>query len=254
MPQHQSHHNNKSKVSWHKRFIRGYVPVPPLFGDKSAHQHPVHEHQVHPEQDLRTLVAAKHEESLLHYPEVHLSPDEYVIDMVRRHPIGLLSIWSLFALLTVAIISLLPFYASNKQAFEDALLMSLPSPAAMMVPALIIIAIFALGSFIATYVYEGNRFYLTNESVIQHVRTSLFQSREQVINLVNVEDASYDQRGILQHILGYGTLRLSTQGEETTYRFYFVSNPRRVVNAVNDAVEVAMQNLEGNLRMHQIRE
>ena len=97
--------------------------------------------------------------------------------------------------------------------------------------------LFTLGGIIATVVYQANRFYLTNESVIQHIQTSLFSKKDQTISLANIEDASYRQQGILQTILNYGSIRLSTEGEETTYRFNFVANPKREVDKLNNAVE-----------------
>ena len=202
--------------------------------------------------------AAKHKQSQAEYPELNLSPGEYVIQSVRRHPIGLLSIWLVAGFLILITLALLPFYSLNGTAIATAVGIKpslLPTAIALTVPDLILAAFFALGGFIATIVYEGNHFYLTNESVIQHVRPSLFHTQTQIINLVNIEDASFDQRGILQQVLNYGTIRLSTQGQETIYHFYFVANPNSVVNAVNDAVELAIQRLEsGGVEAHIITE
>jgi len=38
-------------------------------------------------------------------------------------------------------------------------------------------------------------------------------------------------------MLDYGTIRLSTEGEETTYRFSYVANPRGHVARLNNAIE-----------------
>lgn len=223
---------------------QGYQPVQPLHGATTPQ----------PPAPTDAEAAAKHANSKAKYPEVTLSSQEYVIEFVRRHPIGLLSIWALVTLVSLLIIGLLPLYAANHAMLQRELGFSLPSAAAMALPLLLAVLFFLVGGYIATIVYLGNRFYLTNESVIQHVRTSLFNNKNQIINLVNVEDASFEKKGILQQLFNYGTLRLSTQGEETIYRFYYVTNPDRVVHAVNEAVEVAMRNLEGDLRTHQIRE
>ncbi|MGH7196804.1 MAG: hypothetical protein ACREGJ_03510 [Candidatus Saccharimonadales bacterium] len=197
---------------------------------------------------LTSEVQEKHRQSVEKYPEISLSSSEYVIEEVRRHPIGLLSIWAFVGLLILIVFLALPFYSVNRAVIANALMTSvdvLPSPAILAIPALFLIGLFALGGFIATVVYNGNRFYLTNESVIQHVRNSLFHTKSQVIGLVNVEDASSTREGILEHFLDYGTLRLSTQGEETTYHFYYVADPKRVVNVVNDAREKAVLRLQG---------
>jgi hypothetical protein len=65
----------------------------------------------------------------------------------------------------------------------------------------------------------------------------LFANREQTVSLGNVEDASYYKHGIIETLLDYGTLRLSTQGDETTYRFTFAASPAKQVAKLNNAVE-----------------
>jgi len=189
-----------------------------------------------------------YEDSVRRYPELSLSPGEYVLEVVRRHPIGLIGIWAASGFLIVVALAIVPFYAANQAFFAQMFgttIVKLPSPAVMVTPSLILLGFFSLGGFIATYVYLQNRFYITTESIVQFVQFSLFNSKRQMVNLINVEDASADQSGILQQVLNYGTLRLSTQGEETIYHFRFVANPNSVAHRINDATEVAIQRLEG---------
>jgi len=190
-----------------------------------------------------------HEQAKKQYPLLSLSPGEYVLEVVRRHPIGLIAIWGITGFLVLLTMALVPLYAANLGAVADFLNIpakNLPTAAVMSTPALILTAFFLLGGVIATYVYNQNRFYITTESIIQFVQFSLFKSKQQVVNLINVEDASADQTGILQQVLNYGTLRLSTQGEDTIYHFRFVANPNQVVHNINDATEIAIQRLEGS--------
>jgi uncharacterized membrane protein YdbT with pleckstrin-like domain len=97
--------------------------------------------------------------------------------------------------------------------------------------------LFSVGGYIAVLVYTNNRFFLTNESVIQEIQISLFSKREQTVSLANIEDASYHQRGIVQTLFDYGSIRLSTEGDETTYRFYYVAHPKKEIALLNNAVE-----------------
>lgn len=186
------------------------------------------------QQHISEAAQQRHADSLKKYPMLNLSEGEYVISAIRRHPIGLLSIWSVVIIVIVLSAVGAPFAIAN-QSF----LGPLPpgTMAALGMVLLLLNAFFVLGGFLATIVYNGNRFYLTNESVTQHIQTSLFSKREQTISLVNIEDASFRQHGILQTVLNYGALRLSTEGDETTYRFNYVSNPKRQVSLLNDAVE-----------------
>ncbi len=186
---------------------------------------------------------AKHEESLRKYPRVHLSTGEYVAMEVRRHPIGLISIWVSMGLLVVATLAIIPLYAMYRAGIASTLSFSvdkMPSESAIMLPLFALAALFVLGGFVAMYVYTANLFYLTNESIIQYVQSSIFSTKQQQINLVNIDDVSYRQQGILQQVLNYGTVRVSTEGDERNpYVFYFVAHPQLVVQTINDAMEEA---------------
>lgn len=106
-----------------------------------------------------------------------------------------------------------------------------------MTPILVFVGVVVLAMAIAYYVYINNKFFLTNESVIQEIQVSLFSRQEQTVSLGNIEDASFTQRGILQQILDYGDIRLSTEGDETTYRFSYVARPKDHIAKLNNAVE-----------------
>lgn len=219
-----------------------YKAAPPLEGTGKHQQQRPNRRPPYTEE-----VKARHEESAHKYPRLTLSKEEYVIEAVRRHPIGLFFIWLFVGVMAVVILSLLSLYGINHAQIEAAFAGMLTLPSAIDVAPLVFIglAFMALGGIIATIVYQGNRFYLTNEAVFQYLQTGLLTTKTQVINLINVEDASHDQVGILQQLFNYGTLRLSTQGEETIYRFLFVANPGRIVGLVNDAVENAIRINEG---------
>ncbi len=185
-------------------------------------------------QEISESAQKKHAESRYKYPFLNLSEGEYVISAIRRHPIGLASIWGLVVLAVVIILSL-----PALMAWLDLPFISL-SPSAVMSGALVVlllIVLAVLAGVIATVIYDANRFFLTNESVIQHIQSGLFSKKDQTISLNNIEDASYRQQGILQTVLNYGSIRLSTEGEETTYRFYFVADPEEQIRLLNNAVE-----------------
>lgn len=183
---------------------------------------------------ISEAVRAKHDESTRLYPYLNLSDGEYVISAVKRHPIGLIQIWAV-VFMAVAILGF-GIVGSMNGASNTNMIGGEQSQALAMI-LLGMIALVFLGGIMATVVYEGNRFFLTNESVTQHIQISLFSKKEQTISLVNIEDASFRQHGIIQTFLNYGSIRLSTQGEETTYRFNFVADPAHQIALLNDAVE-----------------
>jgi hypothetical protein len=170
----------------------------------------------------------KHAESSKKYPQLSLSDGEFVIVDVKRHPIGLLSIW-LIDLLVVGFIIVTVIFVYRQAASLGDMGVAINSDLILGVAMLVTILVLLLG-------YVGT-IYVTNESVIQKIRTGLFASREQIIALSGIEDASYHQDGLLQYMLGYGSIRLSTIGDETTYRFNLVQNPQRELTTLNNAVE-----------------
>ena len=180
-------------------------------------------------------VKQKHDRSVNEYPELNLSEGEYIILSIRRNPIGLAAPLLLGVLLIVLAITFLLNF--------DLILSSLQftnltiSTSAVSMPVLLFIILIALGMYVVYYVYFNNRFYLTNESVIQEIQTSVFSKLEQTVSLTNIEDASYTQNGVVQQMFNYGSIRLSTEGEETTYRFSYVTNPKQTIATLNNAVE-----------------
>lgn len=178
---------------------------------------------------------AKHDEAKRLYPELNLSGSEYVITMVRRHPIGLFGPLAIGVMLIALSLSALLNYDIIAEFFR--LTDAAASVSAVVLPITLFILLVCLGVYIAYFVYTNNKFYLTNESVIQEIQMGLFHRREQTISLGSVEDASYVQNGILQEILGYGEIRLSTIGNENTYTFPYAGHPKERIAALNDAVE-----------------
>lgn len=177
----------------------------------------------------------KHELSKNRYPQLNLSQGEYVISAVRRHPIGLLPIFFVVGAGIIGLSVLTGVYANSYQ--NSANQSSLPSIEAMTLIALLVGVLFAIGGFIAVYIYTNNKFFLTNESVIQEIQHSLFNKHEQTVSLGNIEDASFRQESIIATMFNYGSIRLSTEGDETTYRFSYVSNPKKHIATLNNAVE-----------------
>lgn len=187
------------------------------------------------EPHISEAVRQKHDDSKRRFPHLNLSDGEYVISAIRRHPIGLLGIWAVGGFATLLVLVATPYLVTSVA--ESGLTDSTGGQTFLLIALLMLAVLFFFGSVVATVIYNANRFFLTNESVIQHIQTSLFSRKEQTISLVNIEDASFRQHGLLQHLLNYGSLRLSTEGDETTYRFSFVAHPQRQVKLLNDAVE-----------------
>lgn len=184
--------------------------------------------------DISPELKARHEASQERYPHLNLSEAEFVILDIKRHPIGMLLPIGMTVALLLAIFAFTAFYPSIYDAAAESIMPSVP---AMIGIALLLSALVVLGGAVALWVYLQNQFFMTNESVIQEIQESLFSRHEQTVSLGSIEDASFRHSGILQTVLDYGTIRLSTEGEETTYTFKYVQNPRKQIAILTNAIE-----------------
>ena len=174
----------------------------------------------------------KHDQSVRRYPFLNLSEGEYVILDIKRHPMGMiipiaLTGLSLFAILAFA--AIYPSLVNSGIPMIDA--------STMFGIILLVALVVVLGGAIALWVYVQNQFFMTNESVIQEIQESLVSRHEQTVSLGSIEDASFRKSGIMQTLFDYGTIRLSTEGEETTYVFHYVHHPKRQIAILNNAIE-----------------
>lgn len=176
----------------------------------------------------------KHDKSKEDYPFLNLSEGEYVILNIQRHPIGLLIPVGVSTFLIIILLSLLVSYPLI---VADTATNTMPGFGLVVLITLSLSVLVAIFGYIAVWVYLRNQFFLTSESVIQELQHSLFSKHEQTASLGSIEDVSFRQTGVLQTMLNYGSIRLSTEGEETTYRFNFVSNPKKQTNILTNAVE-----------------
>lgn len=175
-------------------------------------------------------IMQRYRDSVQKYPNLNLSEGEFIIAAVKRHPFGLVQIWGVAILFIIALGALMASFISGNDLGSDTLVLAATGLG------LLSFFVFA-GALIATYIYNANRFYLTNESVIQEIMIGLFNKHEQTVSLANIEDASFYKAGIFPYIFDFGTIRLSTEGDETTYRFSYVANPKHHISVLNNAVE-----------------
>lgn len=187
-----------------------------------------------PKMEVSETNQRRHEESKSRYPHLNLSEGEFVVLDIKRHPIGLLLPVASTAIGLMILTAALILYPSDSSMASG---VSLPDFGAIIIPVLLLMLLIGMGGFIAIWVYLQNQFYMTNESVIQEIQHGLFSRHEQTVSLGSIEDASFKQYGILQTLFDYGMIRLSTEGEETTYRFAYVTRPREQVATLNNAIE-----------------
>jgi hypothetical protein len=177
----------------------------------------------------------KHDRSTQLYPMLNLSEGEYVVAVVPRHPIGLFISFGISLLFITIAISALFNYDLVVQVLR---LKGIAANGTIMtLPILVLILLVCLMTYVTYYVYNNSKFFLTNECIIEQIKSNLFAHIEKTIDLGSIEDISYTQTNILQSLANYGSIRLGTIGDEKSYKYTFVSDPKHQVELLNNAVE-----------------
>ena len=184
------------------------------------------------------VIAARHQEAARRYPDVNLDSDEYVVVSIKRHSFGVFGIIisSMLSFIIVASIWITISIMPNN------LNLTLAMKTNITLASLALLALSVVSAMIGHSIYKNNKFIITNERVVQWIVSGLFNQKKQTINLEAIEDISFSQTGFLQHLIGFGTVRLSTIGEESTYTFTFVPQPNKYAELLGDLVENAKEN------------
>lgn len=159
------------------------------------------------------LARIRHERSVKDFPFLELEDNEYVEYAFKRAKVWLhLILGSLGAGLIFILFAFLLVLLGQDS------LDSIGISFLYIILGSLVAAVFIAGIF-TIIVYRGNRLFITNRHVIQMIMLSPLSNSFNMIDLSSIEDTSLSQDGILQKIFGYGTFRLSTVGDETTYTF-----------------------------------
>ena len=180
-----------------------------------------------------SLTKIRHERSKKDFPGLKLEDGEYVEFAFKRARICLLAI--LVGIVISVIVILLGFLlALMGQSMLDDMGRSF-----VFIILATLLATAVLAGIVAIMIYQGNRLFITNRRVTQMIMNSPVSKSINTIDLVSIEDASFHQNGILQTFLHYGTLRLATVGDETTYTFKYSDispeNLKAVTNLITEA-------------------
>lgn len=188
------------------------------------------------------LAKIRHERSVKDFPNLKLEEDEYVEFAFSRAKVCLLLILGGTAggLILILLAFLLTLLAQSMiddmgRHFLFIILFALLAAA-------IIIGVIALR------IYRGNKLFITNKHVIQMVMNSLVSDSINIIDLASVEDASFRQNSLLEKMFHYGTFRLSTVGDETTYTFKYSdiepSELKAVTKLITEAKKISRKKKE----------
>ncbi|SRR5258708_4832027 len=172
----------------------------------------------------------------VHNPLAVMQPGERVVCEIRRHPIGLVSIYFTSGIVTALAIAgaiLAPYYLTfltQQQKLGIVLAVGL------------LVVITLLVTYIAIFIYNSNRWIVTTDSITQASRTGLFDTHSEQLSLANLEDVAVSQDGILEQMLGFGTLHVESAGEHSRFTFPYCPNPNEYARKIIAAHEAYIAN------------
>ena len=181
------------------------------------------------------LARIRHERSKRDFPGLKLEDGEYVEYFFKRAKICLWMIWGATFIGLVLILLAFLIVLMNQTVIDE------------MGKNFLFIILFALLAtaliiwMIALKIYNGNKLYITNKHAIQMVMNSPVSTSINIINLKSVEDASFRQTNFMQKMFRYGTFRLATVGEETTYTFPYSDISPKELRGVTELISAAKQ-------------
>lgn len=165
----------------------------------------------------------------VHNPFEVLQPGEQVICEIRRHPIGLFGVYGVSAII-LAVALVVAFLAPSYLADQVQQIRL-----GVVLGAVVVMAVTLLYMYVATIVYNANRWIVTSDSITQILQTSLFDKQTSQLSLANLEDVTVDQDGMLQSLFGFGTLHVESAGSGGKFFFTFCPDPdgcaRKVIAA-----------------------
>lgn len=156
-----------------------------------------------------------------------LLPDEKLLFVLRRHPIGIIYIYLqvLAAVLTIFTIG----YLASPTLFDS---LSDTAFRALLGAGILAMALLVFILLIATYVYRLSMLIVTDKSLMQVVQSGLFVRRVSRFTMSDVEDVTAEQKGIFATLFNYGTLTVQTAGTADNFLFTYCPNPNKYAHEI----------------------
>ena len=182
-----------------------------------------------------SLVKIRHNRSLKDFPGLRLEEDEYVEFAFTRAKI------CLFMILGGTAAGLIFILLAFLLVLMSQVMLDEMGKHFLFIILFALLAAACIIGVVALRIYKGNKLFITNKHVTQFVMNSLVSSSINIIDLSSVEDASFRQDSLMQKLFHYGTFRLATVGDETTYTFKYSDISPTELRAVTKLISGAKE-------------
>lgn len=160
-----------------------------------------------------------------------IDADEEKLIEVKKHSFGIISAYLQtamgFTAIAILVFMALPTFTEST---ESAVLIG-----TVLLGFVLFLALGILG--VATYIYRQSRVIVTDRNITQILQSGLFNRKVSQLNIVNVEDVTSVQHGLVSTALNYGILRIETAGEQSNFEFTYCPNLGFVAKLILDARE-----------------
>lgn len=173
--------------------------------------------------------------------------EEKIIGEARRHPIGVVVISMVGALIIISLGVLLYLLGGNQESVNESFSeVTAYDVGSMMGYVLLGLIVFVfIGIILAVNVYRHSYIVLTNQKIVLVHSFSLVKRNISQLSIGDVQDIAVSQKTILSRIFGYGTITIETAGEQSNVWMSLVSKPFNRSAAIVAAHEADVQ-IHGN--------
>ena len=165
---------------------------------------------------------------------IEFDENEELLLEIRKHTFGLF-VLVLSGVLIAATIMLATFALAASNFVEEVGLDGARGAIALAGFILAVLTIVLTAIF--AQLYRNNVVFVTNEKIAQILYINLFNKKISQLNIGDVQDVTFTQRGILAHLFHYGTLVIETAGEQQNYTFTYVPKPQETAKVLISAHE-----------------
>jgi len=155
---------------------------------------------------------------------VQLQSDEQVIAVLRRHPIYIVLQIIGIVLLAMLLVSLFTWMQIQVS--------SLGSVMNILNTATLIVVLSAIG--LIYYRYRNDLWLVTNQRLVDSVKTSPLSHEVSSADLLNVQDISVSKRGIFPTLFNFGDVKCQTAGSAGVFTLLGVPNPNGVLELIDE--------------------
>jgi len=159
--------------------------------------------------------------------------DGQLVCEIKRHPIGIVGLYVavgfLIVVLAVVIFVVAPGILTN---FTRGQIFS--------IGALIFAVACLMGAgfvFVGHTIYWGNKWIVSDNSITQIKRISLFDKQTSQLSLANLEDITAEQDGLLAQMFHFGVISAETAAATDKFTFIYCPNPSQYVQQILAARE-----------------